>query len=144
MHPEFASTHMRLAGTYLRLGDPASALSEYREAARLRPNNCEIQARMIRALAGVGRRVEADALAARIVADAGSNQGSMCAALAYANTGDIDGAFAALEAEVARRGGVSGILADFHLHELHEDPRWSGILDKVGLTPYAHASAHRR
>jgi DNA-binding winged helix-turn-helix (wHTH) protein/TolB-like protein/tetratricopeptide (TPR) repeat protein len=139
MHPEFASTHMRLAGAYMRLGDAASALTEYREAVRLRPNNCEFQARMTRALTALGDVDEARAIAMRIAAEAVSGRGSQfCAAVADANTGDIDRAFAALDAEVsARSPSVAGLLADFHLRALHADRRWPRLIDRIGLTSYA-------
>lgn len=141
MHPEFASTHMRLAGAYMRLGDAASALTEYREAVRLRPNNCEVKARMTRALTALGEVAEARAIAATIAAAAASGRGSQfCAAVADANVGDIDGAFAALDAEVsARSPAVAVLLADFHLKALHADRRWPGLIDRVGLTSYARS-----
>jgi DNA-binding winged helix-turn-helix (wHTH) protein/TolB-like protein/Tfp pilus assembly protein PilF len=141
MHPEFASTHMRLAGAYLRLGDAASALTEYREASRLRPGNCEFRARMTRPLIALGKVDEARAIAAQIAADTAGGHGSKyCAALADANLGDIDGAFAALDPEVAaHRSSLDTVLSDFHLRALHDDPRWARLIDRMGLTPYAPA-----
>jgi DNA-binding winged helix-turn-helix (wHTH) protein/TolB-like protein/Tfp pilus assembly protein PilF len=143
MHPEFASTHMRLAGAYMRLGDAASALTEYREAVRLRPNNCEFQARMTRALTALGETDEARAIGAKIAADAVTGRASpFCAAVAHANLGDVDRAFAALDAEVtARSPSVAGLLADFHLRALHADRRWPGLIDRIGLTSYARSGA---
>jgi DNA-binding winged helix-turn-helix (wHTH) protein/TolB-like protein/Flp pilus assembly protein TadD len=139
MHPEFASTHMRLAGAYMRLGDAASALTEYREAVHLRPNNCEFKARMTRALTALGDVNEARAIAARIAADAVSGRGSKyCAAVAAANVGDVDGAFAALDAEVsAHSPSVGGLLSDVHLRALHADARWPELIDRIGFTAYA-------
>ena len=139
MHPEFASTHMRLANVYVRLGDAAAALTEYREAVRLRPNNCEFKARMTRALVALGDVDEARAIAARIAADAVNGRGSLsCAAVAYANIGEIDRAFAALDAEVsAHSASVAGLLSDYHLRALHADRRWPVLIDRIGLTPYA-------
>jgi TolB-like protein/Tfp pilus assembly protein PilF len=137
MHPAFASAHMRLAGAYLRRGDAASALSEYREAVRLRPNTCEFQARMTGALRALGKDDEARAIGTRVLAEAAAGRASQyCAALVHANLGDVDGAFAALDAEVAAHGRVDSVLGDFHLRGLHPDPRWSRLLDRIGLTPY--------
>ena len=141
MHPAFASTHMRLAGAYLRRGDAASALSEYREAVRLRPNNCEFQARMTGALRALGNVDEARTIGTRVLGEAAAGRASQyCAALVYANLGDVDGAFAALEAEVAAHGRADSVLGDFHLRTLHSDPRWPRLLDRVGLTPYARSA----
>ncbi|MGQ0571774.1 MAG: winged helix-turn-helix domain-containing protein [Armatimonadota bacterium] len=144
MHPQFASTRMRLAGAHLRRGDPASALLEYREAARLRPNSCEIQARMTGALGAVGNLDEARAIGARVLTEVAAGRGSRyCAALVYANLGDADGAFAALDAEVTAHGQVDGLLADFHLRPLHSDSRWPRLLERIGLTVYARSAAAR-
>lgn len=144
MHPEFASTRMRLAGAHLRRGDPASALLDYREAARLRPNSCEIQARMTGALSAVGNLDEARAIGTRVLSEVAAGRGSRyCAALVYANLGDADGAFAALDAEVTARGPVDGLLADFHLRPLHSDSRWPPLLERIGLTAYARSAAAR-
>jgi hypothetical protein len=123
----------------LRLGDAASALAEYREGVRLRPKNCEIQARMTGALIALGHAAEARAIRARIEADVAAGRGSQyCAAIAAANLGDIDRAFAALDAEVNDRSpSVGGLLADFHFRALHTDRRWPGLIDRIGFTPYA-------
>lgn len=142
MHPDFATTHMRLAGAYLRSGDVGSALTEYREALRLRPDSCEVQARMTGALMVAGQPLDARRLAARIINDARrSDTSPYCVAIASANIGDIDGAFAALDAVVAQHGSVDGLLADLHLRPLHSDPRWARLLDRIGLAPYAREAA---
>ena len=142
MHPEFASTRMRLAGAHLRSGDPAAAVREYREAARLRPKSCEIQARLTGALRAAGNLDEARAIGTRVLAEVAAGRGSRyCAALVYANLGDADGAFASLEPEAAAHGAVDGLLADYHLRPLHADSRWPRLLERVGLTPYARSAA---
>ena len=142
MHPEFASTRMRLAGAHLRIGDPAAALREYREAARLRPKSCEIQARLTGALRAAGNLDEARAIGTRVLAEVAAGRGSRyCAALVYANLGDADSAFASLESEAAAHGAVDGLLADYHLRPLHADSRWPRLLERVGLTPYARSAA---
>jgi len=144
LHPDFPSTHMRLAGAYLRLGDATAALEEYREARRLRPENCEIQARMVSALIAAGDRPAAQELANHVVAVAKRDGRLSCAAVAHANLGEIDRAFAALNAIVVDHGVVDGWLIDHHLRPLHADQRWVALLDKVGLTPYAQAAPDAR
>jgi len=143
MHPEFATTHMRLAGAYLRSGDSGSALTEYREALRLRPDSCEVRARMVGALMAAGQHTDARSLAAGIMSDATREDVSpYCMAVTSANIGDIDAAFAALDAVVAEHGSVDGLLADFHLRPLRSDPRWPRLLDRIGLAPYAREAPH--
>lgn len=142
MHPDFATTRMRLAGAYLRSGDVGSALTEYREALRLRPDSCEIRARMTGALMAAGQPVEARSLAAGMMSDAGRRDTSpRCVAIASADIGDIDRAFAALDAVVAAHDSVDGLLSDAHLRPLHADPRWARLLDRIGLAAYAAAAA---
>jgi tetratricopeptide (TPR) repeat protein len=141
MHPTFASAHMRLAGAHLRRGDAAAALAEYREAVRLRPNTCEFQARMTGALRALGKDDEARTIGTRVLGEAAAGRASQyCAALVHANLSDVDGAFAALDAEVAAHGRVDSVLGDFHLRALHSDSRWPQLLDRVGLTPYARSA----
>jgi DNA-binding winged helix-turn-helix (wHTH) protein/TolB-like protein/Flp pilus assembly protein TadD len=142
MHADFATTHMRLAGAHLRSGDAGSALTEYREALRLRPDSCEIRARMVGALMAAGQPVDARSLAAEMMSEARRRDTTpYCIAIASVNIGDIDGAFAALDAVVAEHGPVDGLLPDFHLRPLHSDPRWTRLLDRIGLAPYARAAA---
>jgi len=143
MHPQFASTHMRLAGSHLRSGDASSALLEYRQAARLRPNNCEIRARMTRALrAREGCRGARDR-------DSGPRRGSSRPGISLLRSHRVrEYGRGRSRVLVSRRGGhrtcaVDGLLADFHLRTLHADSRWPLLLDRVGLTPYARSTAPR-
>ena len=142
MHPEFASTHMRLAGAYLRTGNVESALTEYREARRLRPDNCEIRARLVGALMAARQPGEARSLAGGMMSEAGRRVTSpRCIAIASANVGDIDAAFMALDVLVTEHGSVDGLLTDFHLQPLHTDPRWGRLLERIGLASYAQAAS---
>ncbi len=55
-------------------------------------------------------------------------------AVIYARRGEIDLAFKWLEqAYVNRDGGMTNLLLDPQLDNLHDDPRWEPVLDKMGL-----------
>ena len=61
-------------------------------------------------------------------------EGAYQVALVYAYRGEVDSAFAWLERGVEHRdGGVTTMLVDPLLANLHEDPRWEALLSKIGL-----------
>jgi TolB-like protein/DNA-binding winged helix-turn-helix (wHTH) protein/tetratricopeptide (TPR) repeat protein len=142
-HPDFAMTRLQLAGAYFRLGDAAASLAEFRAAERLRPNNCEIPARIAHALEALGQHAEARSQAARVASFARFEPSiHYCTALANTSSGDVDGAFAALNAAVAaHEERLLFLLTDSHLGTLRVDPRWPALVERAGLAPYAQASA---
>ena len=141
-HPNFAMTRLRLAGAYLRLGNAAASLAEYRKAEQLAPDECEIPARMAHALESLGQHAEARSQASRVATFTRFESSiQYCTALADASTGDLDGAFAALNAAVAaHEDRLFLLLTDSHLGALRVDPRWQGLVERAGLAPYAQAA----
>jgi len=137
-HPDYPMTHLQLGGAYLRLGNAAASLAELRTADRLRPDQCEIPARMANVLEQLGRHGEARLQAARVdTYQRFESSIQYCTALADAATGDLDGAFAALNAAIAaHEERILFLLTDFQLGRLRSDPRWVGVVERAGLAPY--------
>jgi TolB-like protein/Tfp pilus assembly protein PilF len=129
MHPEFASGHLSRSRILLIIGEPGEALEE----ARLETEPFWRDFGILMNLYALDRREEADALLETFIEE---NQGDSAYQIAqiYDARGDVDLAFEWLErAYVQRDGGLPEILNDPFLMKLTDDPRWPGILKKVGL-----------
>ena len=58
--------------------------------------------------------------------------------------GEIDLAFEWLDRAYAQRdGGMTALIYDLWLSNLHNDPRWEILIDKVGLLEYWQAKKTR-
>jgi hypothetical protein len=90
---------------------------------------------IVRALAALNRREEADEILARL--DAESRQQYVRAeylAMGYAAVGDLDRAFEALErAYQARSAGLIYLHLDPGYEPLRGDPRYADLVRRVGL-----------
>ncbi len=121
-----------LARNLLLNGEAAEALRALDSSTDL-DFNLEYRAMVLYSL---GKEEEADALASAIAGEPRQG-GAYRVALYYAWRGDPDAAFAALEQAYANRYRVMAyILGEPILYPLHTDPRWTALLEKMGLLEY--------
>jgi hypothetical protein len=92
---------------------------------------------IVRALAPLGRREEADEILARLEEDSRQHYvRSEILAMAHAAVGDIDRAFACLErAFQVRSAGLIYLHVDPGYQPLRADPRFGSLVDRIGLRP---------
>jgi hypothetical protein len=86
----------------------------------------------------LGRESESQEALEAFIRDYGA-VGAYQVAEVYSFSGDRDNAFEWLDKAYAQRdGGMTALLSDQLLRNLHTDPRWEPLLDKMGLLPYWH------
>ncbi|MGE5759195.1 MAG: protein kinase domain-containing protein [Gemmatimonadota bacterium] len=124
-----------IGSAHLAQGDAETALQWYRRAQGLEKAVRSYDAMIVRALAALGRRDEAEAILARL--DEESRQQyvrSEILAMGYAAMGDLDHAFACLErAFQARSAGLIYLHVDPGYAPLRGDPRYADLVRRIGL-----------
>ncbi len=124
-----------IGSAYLALGEAERALEWYRRAQGLEKAVRSYDAMIVRALAPLGRRDEAEAILSRL--DEESRQHYVRAeilAMGYAALGDFDRAFASLErAYQARSGGLIYLHLDPGYAPLRGDARFGDLVRRIGL-----------
>ena len=124
-----------IGSAYLALADAETALQWYRRAQGLEKAVRSYDAMIVRALAALGRRDEAEAILSRL--DEESRQQYVRAeilAMGYAAVGDFDRAFASLErAFQARSAGLIYLHLDPGYAPLRGDARFSELVRRIGL-----------
>jgi serine/threonine-protein kinase len=120
---------------YLALGDAETALEWYRRGQGRERAVRSYDALIVRALAALGRREEADAILTRL--DEESRHQYIRAeilAMGYAAVGDFERAFASLErAYQARSAGLIYLHLDPGYEPLRGDPRFGELVKRIGL-----------
>ena len=124
-----------IGSAHLAMGDAKTALAWYRRAQALEKSVRSWDAMIVRALAALGQRDEADAILARLEEE--SRQQYVRAeflAMGYAAVGDLDHAFASLErAYQARSSGLIYLRLDPGFAPLRSDPRFADLVNRIGL-----------
>ena len=124
-----------IGSAYLAQGDAETALTWYRKAQAREKSVRSWDAMIVRALAALGQRDEAEAILARLEEE--SRQKYMRAeiiAMGYAAVGDKDRAFASLErAYQARSAGMIYLHLDPGFAPLRGDPRYADLVKRIGL-----------
>jgi predicted Zn-dependent protease len=117
------------------MGDAATALEWFQRGQSLDTAVRSYDAMIVRALAALGRREEAEEILARLENE--SRQQYVRAeylAMGHAAVGDLDRAFAALErAYQARSGGLIYLHLDPGYAPLRGDPRYAELVQRIGL-----------
>jgi len=124
-----------IGSAHLAQGDAETALEWYRRAQGLEKAVRVYDALIVRALAALGRRDEAEAILARL--DEESRQQyvrSEILAMGHAAIGDLDSAFTCLErAYQARSAGLIYLHLDPGYAPLRGDPRFADLVGRIGL-----------
>jgi tetratricopeptide (TPR) repeat protein len=124
-----------MGSAHLALGDPAAALDWFQRGQALERAVRSYDAMIVRALAVLDRREEAEEIMARLEAE--SRQQYVRAeylAMGHAALGNFDKAFESLErAYQARSGGLIYLHLDPGYDPLRGDPRYADILKRIGV-----------
>jgi len=127
--------YLYTGSAHLAMGHPEKALEWYRRGQGLEKAVRSYDALIVRALAALGQREEADAILARL--DEESRREYVRAeivAMGYAAVGDLDRAFNCLErAYQARSAGLVLLQLDPAYEPLRRDPRYADLVKRIGL-----------
>ncbi len=135
LHADYFHAYLDIGSAYLAQGKPDQALEWYRRGQKLESSVRSYDALIVRALAPLGRREEADEILARLEEE--SRQQYVRAevlAMGYAAGGNLDRAFALLErAYQARSAGLIYLHLDPGYEPLRKDPRFAELVARIGL-----------
>ena len=124
-----------VGSAYLAKGDAETALDWFQRGQSLDTAVRSYDAMIVRALAALGRREEAEEILARLETE--SRQQYVRAeylAMGHAAVGDLDSAFAALDrAYQARSAGLIYLHLDPGYEPLRDDPRYKDLVQRIGL-----------
>ncbi len=124
-----------VGSTYLAMGDADTALDWFQRGQSLDTAVRSYDAMIVRALAALGRREEAEEILARLESE--SRQQYVRAeylAMGHAAVGNLDQAFGALErAYQARSAGLIYLHLDPGYEPLRVDPRYADLVQRIGL-----------
>src|SRR5512143_4166446 len=138
MDPNFGLAHNQLAQAYLQRGMHDEAIAELVKAIRLSGGSPTCTANLARAYAVSGRRAEAvQRLGDLKKPSAPGYSHASEIAMVYAARGDRDQAMAWLERGYSERVNPSVLLRP-GFDPLRADPRFQGLLRRVGLGPVSH------
>jgi eukaryotic-like serine/threonine-protein kinase len=132
---DYFQAYLDIGSAHLAKGEPDAALEWFRRGQALESSVRSYDAMIVRALAVLDRRDEAEEILARLEEE--SKQQYVRAeilAMGYAALGDADRAFACLErAFQARSAGLIYLHLDPGYAPLREDPRFGGLVGRIGL-----------
>jgi TolB-like protein/tetratricopeptide (TPR) repeat protein len=139
LDPKYVQAHMRLSSAYLLLGRADDALAEARTVVELMGENASSLGALAAVYAGTGRSREAEQVLQRILAMQNRHFVSPWGlAGLYLSLGRYEEGFAALEQAYEERSNGMAYLAVTH-NELHNDPRYRRLLQRVGVEAAAAA-----
>jgi tetratricopeptide (TPR) repeat protein len=135
LHPGYAQVQINIGSAYLGLGRPADALEWYQRAQSQESAVRSYDAFIVRALAVLDRRDEAEEILARLEEESKRHYiRAEILAMGYAALGDFDRAFACLErAFQARSAGLIYLHVDPGYQALRDDPRFGQLVRRIGL-----------
>ena len=131
----YAYSYLDIGSAYLALGDAEKALQWFQRGQGLETSIRSYDAVIVRALAPLGRREEADEILARLEEESRHHYvRSEIMAMGHAAVGDGDRAFACLErAFQVRSAGLIYLHVDPAYQPLRADPRFRSLVDRIGL-----------
>jgi tetratricopeptide (TPR) repeat protein len=132
---DYAYSYLDIGSAYLALGDAEKALQWLQRGQGLETSVRSYDALIVRALAPLGRREEADEILTRLEEQSRQHYvRSEIMAPGYAAVGDMDRAFACLErAFQVRSAGLIYLHVDPAYHSLRDDPRFGSLVERIGL-----------
>lgn len=127
--------YLDLGSAYLALGQPERALEWYRKSQGLESSVRSYDAFIVRALADLNRRDEAEEILARLEDEARQHYIRFeYLAMGYAALGNLDRAFASLDrAYQTRSAGLIYLHLDPGYKPLRGDPRYAELVRRIGL-----------
>jgi TolB-like protein/DNA-binding winged helix-turn-helix (wHTH) protein/Flp pilus assembly protein TadD len=139
VNPEFWVGHFHLGNARRALGDLEGAVQAYADAARLSDGHSLTYTARVSILVGLGRMADAEALLTEMTARAALQYvPPLALAVANAQLGETDTAFAWLDRAVAVRNvGLGSLATDPRLRSLHDDPRFEDLLRRCGCVAEA-------
>jgi tetratricopeptide (TPR) repeat protein len=138
LDPNFAFAHQRLGEVYLRKGWHAEAIAELERAADLGWSTHTLNKPLLAyAYAAAGDRARATQIVRELASRAArADVPPFAVALAYTGIGDNEQALAWLERAVTTHDpDVTGVLGSPLLEPLRADPRFAGLVRRMGLEP---------
>ena len=131
----YFQAYLDIGTAHLSQGDPDTALKWYRRSQGLESSVRSYDAFIVRALAPLGRRDEAEEILARLEDESRRLYvRAEILAMGYAALGDADRAFACLErAFQAKSGGLIYLHLDPGYEPLRADPRFGDLGRRIGL-----------
>ncbi|HEX2636461.1 MAG TPA: protein kinase [Gemmatimonadales bacterium] len=132
---DYAYSYLDIGSAYLELGDPEAALQWLQRGQGLENSVRSYDATIVRALAPLGRREEADEILHRLEDESRQHYvRSEILAMGYAAVGDRERAFAGLErAFQVRSAGLIYLHVDPGYKPLRADPRFGQLVERIGL-----------
>jgi serine/threonine-protein kinase len=124
-----------IGSSHLELGDAETALTWYRRAQALERAPRSYDAMIVRALAALGQKEEAEAILARLEDESKKQylRGEVLA-MGFAAVGNLDGAFAQLErAYQDRSAGLMYLHIDPGYAPLRGDKRFADLVGRIGI-----------
>ncbi len=135
MDPNFMSAHVKLGWVYEQQGKFGDAIVEFKNALTISGNDNNILALLGNSYALSGKKTEALKMIAALIAQSQQNYISpYWIAIVYACLGENDHAFRWLsQAYSERSSGLVWLKLEPKLDRLRSDPRFSDLLQKIGL-----------
>jgi tetratricopeptide (TPR) repeat protein len=124
-----------MGSAYLAMGDAETALEWFQRGQALEGAVRSYDAMIVRALAALDRREEAEEILTRLETESKQHYvRSEYLAMGHAAVGDMDKAFESLEkAYQARSAGVIYLHLDPGYEPLRSDPRYAEMVSRIGL-----------
>jgi len=134
LDPDYVQAHMRLGAALSHAGRIGEATREYELAVRLTGGSTPTLAALAETHARAGRMAESRVLLGRLLSESPDRYVSPAAvAGVYEQLGDVDAAFAWMERAYRERSNHMAYLAVEPHTRLRADPRYAGLLRRVGL-----------
>ncbi len=134
LDPDYVQAHTRLGAALAEAGRLDEAIDEYELAVRLTRESASSLAALAEIYARAGRTAEARALLDRLLRGSpGRYVPPAAIAGVYEELGDVDAAFAWLDKAYDERSNHMAYLAVEPHARLRADPRYAGLLRRVGL-----------
>jgi tetratricopeptide (TPR) repeat protein len=131
----YFQAYLDIGSAHLEQGDAETALTWFRRGQALESSVRSYDAFIVRALAPLGRRDEAEEILGRLEQESRRQYvRAEILAMGYAALGDLDRAFAGLErAFQAKSAGLIYLHLDPGYAPLRGDPRFADLVRRIGL-----------
>ncbi|MEJ2239675.1 MAG: protein kinase [Gemmatimonadales bacterium] len=136
MTPEYFLSYLDLGTAHLAQGDAEEALKWFRHGQSLKSAVRSYDALIVRALAALGERDEAEPIMQRLEEESKRQYVRQeVLAMGYAALGDLDRAFGCLNRALAQHSaGLVYLHIDPGFDPLRSDPRYTALVERIGVT----------